>query len=239
LATESMKGALRREARLQALAYEITVAEVRERERIASGLHDEIGQLLAVAHFKLNELSHALPADENVQAKWQDLQAALTQAGHAVRSTTFELHSPVLRRLGLQAAIESLGQRMQRSSGIQVHIEGELAPLSAPDAVIAVVFRVVRELMLNVQKHAQARNAWIVMCHLDGQLMIRVSDDGVGFQGSPFMHEFSPNGGFGLYSADAQMQAIGGKLDVQAARGHGAQATVTLPLMNRKEAGEK
>src|SRR5690348_8923571 len=93
--------------RLRTLALEICVAEERERRRIAAGLHDEIGQLLAVAKLKLGELDASMisAGDRELVA---DLKALLDHASRATRTATFELSSLVLHKLGLEAAIHSL-----------------------------------------------------------------------------------------------------------------------------------
>ena len=64
----------------------------------------------------------------------------------------------------------------------------------------------------------------------DDQLMIRVADDGVGFDPPQLPHDFSPEGGFGLLSAEAQMEAMGGRLRIESAPGRGTEATLALPL---------
>ena len=215
--------------RLQTLAYELTVAEARERQRIAHLLHDEIGQLLAMAQFRLSELGQSLASDAAGPASLvEELRLLLYEAGQATRAATFELHSPVLHQLGLEAALQSLAQRLQRGSKMRVHLVCELQDLSLADAVLSVLLRAVRELSLNAQKHAKAANLWIVLGRDEGGLQIRVKDDGIGFNAGELTHRFSPEGGFGLVSAEAQMQAIGGRLTVDSSPGRGTTATLTL-----------
>jgi signal transduction histidine kinase len=69
---------------------------------------------------------------------------------------------------------------------------------------------------------------WIVLGHDDRGLQISVKDDGVGFNAGETRSRFSPEGGFGLVSAEAQMQAIGGQLAIDSSPGRGTTATVTL-----------
>ena len=214
--------------RLQTLAYELTVAEARERQRVAHLLHDEIGQLLAMAQFRLSELSHGPTADAAQASLFEELRLLLYQAAQATRAATFELHSPVLHQLGLVAALQSLAQRVQRASKMRVHLRCELAELALADAVLSVLLRSVRELALNAQKHAKAANLWIALDHDDSGLQITVKDDGVGFDVAAVMGRFSPEGGFGLVSAEAQVQAIGGQLHIDSSPGCGTTATITL-----------
>lgn len=214
---------------LRALAYEVTVAETRERERIAQGLHDDIGQSLALVALKLGELAQSV-VGESAVVLVREVRALVLDAARATRSVTFDLNCPVLQQLGLQVAIESLAQRMKRLYGLQVHTQVDVARDCLAQALHPIVFRVVRELLFNVQKHASAHNAWVRSNRSEGQLSLRVWDDGVGFEPEYSPRRFSPEGGFGLFSARAQMRAIGGGLEIDSAPGRGTCATVTLPL---------
>jgi signal transduction histidine kinase len=146
--------------RLQSLAYEVTVAEERERSRIAAGLHDDIGQILAMAHLKLAELGAATTPQARSHHQ-EELHGMLVHAMRATRTATFDLRSPLPQQLGLKAALQALGDRAQRASGLEVCIDGDMPALPIPEPVLSIVFRVVRELLLNIQKHAHARNVHI------------------------------------------------------------------------------
>ncbi|HET7865938.1 MAG TPA: histidine kinase, partial [Burkholderiaceae bacterium] len=136
--------------RLQTLAYEITVAEARERARIATGLHDDIGQILAMAHLKLGELG-ASSTDADRSRHHEELRSLLGQAVRATRTATFDLRSPLPRQLGLKAAIEALGDRIARACNLRVVVEGDAPAEPPPEPELSIVFRVVRELLLNIQ----------------------------------------------------------------------------------------
>ena len=213
---------------LQTLAYELTVAESRERERIARGLHDVIGQVLTMARLKLGELREiALPEARN--QLMDELNELLAQATRATRSATFDLSCPSLQ-LGLLPALESLAHRMRRETRLMIRVDGHLPTLAIPEAVAAVLFRVVREFALNVHKHAQARSMCFELCARPDEISICVVDDGIGFQRAALGSRFSPDGGFGLFSVEAQVAAIGGNVEIDTAPGRGTRATVILPL---------
>jgi len=221
------------ERSLRALAYELTMAETRERERIANGLHDEIGQILAMMRYKLGEIEQSFgePAGRlQLGEQFAELQALLRQASAATRSATFDLSSPLLRQLGFKTAIEGVAQQLTRAAGPRVAVVGELPALPVAEPVLSVVFRVVRELLFNVQKHARASQATVSLSGLPDRLVVSVADNGEGFAVRSFAEQFGPEGGYGLVSAEAQMRAVGGSLAVESARGQGTRATVTLPL---------
>jgi signal transduction histidine kinase len=213
---------------LQTLAYELTVAESRERERIARGLHDVIGQVLTMARFKLGELREtAMPEARNLLI--DELGELLSQATHATRSATFDLSCPSLQ-LGLVPALESLAHRMRRETKLIVRLDGYLPVLAIPEAVVAVLFRVVREFGLNVHKHARASSVCFELRSRPEELSICVADDGIGFQRAALGARFSPDRGFGLFSVEAQVESIGGHVEIDTAPGRGTRATIILPL---------
>ncbi len=221
-------------ARLKGLLYAISVAEERERRRIAAGLHDELGQLLAIAKLKLGRLGATdTPADRAQLTA--DLGALIDQASRAARASTFELSSPVLQQFGLDAAIESLGERMGRMTGLGFHFESDGAPCTLPDDVPVVLLRVVRELLFNVQKHAQARQASVTVRRTRESCTILVEDDGVGFEAKR-VSSFTPAGGYGLFSAQAQIESVGGSFAIAARPEGGTRATLVVPLPATSEA---
>jgi len=210
----------------QALAYEIAAAETRERQKIANGLHDEIGQVLAIIGLKLGGLGTSR-SPEQFATQIGELLAFVNQAAQATRSATFELSCPLLQHLGLQAAIEGLAERLSAVSELTIRVEGNLGQIALAEPVSQVLFRVVRELLINVLKHAQAQNASIEIEASESVLGIIVADDGIGM-GKSARKEFGPDGGYGLRNVEAQMQAIGGNLTFQAPQEGGTRAILTL-----------
>jgi signal transduction histidine kinase len=218
---------------LQTLAYELSVAEARERERVANGLHDTIGQLLAIAQFKLGELESSLHSPP-LRQRSQELGELIAQAAQETRRATFDLHSPLLRQVGLQAAIEALAERMRRQGCTNFRVEGSLETSRLASTVQAVALRVVRELLLNAYKHAGASTVTINLASAGARQTISVTDDGRGFVGCGLTRTFGPGGGFGLASSEAQMQAIGGRLCMESVLEHGTTATISLPCRRRR-----
>ncbi len=215
-------------------AFDAVRAQALERDRIAAGLHDEIGQMLAMMGFKLGELG-ALVEAAAAQQLVGELRTLLRQAAQAARTATFELSNPVLEQLGLKPALESVAQAIETGRGLRVRIHGDAPALAEPQR--GVVYRVLRELLLNVQKHAQATQVTVGLQPQgqgsDGELRVEVIDDGRGFDTERAVQRFGPDGGFGLVNARCQMQAVGGTLSLQSAPGQGTRAEIRLPLRGR------
>ena len=139
-------------------APQLALAQERERRRIAAGLHDDVGQLLAVARMKLGKLVQTGARGE-VAAQAMEIDALVDRAIVATRSLTFELSSPVLYELGLGAAVESLCEQLGKESGIRFSVEVKLAPESLTEELRILLYQAVRELCANVVKHARAPRA--------------------------------------------------------------------------------
>jgi signal transduction histidine kinase len=224
-AATSREESLRRGLRV--LAHELTTAEARERERIARDLHDEIGQILTVARFMVQQLKGMPPARQGPHI--DELADMLAQASRATRSATFDLSSKVLD-LGLEEALVELAGRLSRAGGAVFRVDGHLPPVEWPEPARWVLYRVVRELASNVQRHARAHLAIIRLGGDARGLTIAVTDDGVGIDADWASRGPSREGGFGLVSAHSQMQALGGTLVVESGIGSGTCATVSLPV---------
>lgn len=218
-------------------AFDAVLAQGRERDRIAAGLHDEIGQMLAMIGFKLGELGElpALAHHDQARPLLSEVRSLLRQSAQAVRTATFELSNPVLEQLGLKAALESVAQSIATGSALRVVIVGDAPRLAEPQR--GVLYRVTRELLRNVQKHAQATQATVQLTTADlshagsgqGSVTVEVCDDGIGLDVRRAAAGCGPEGGFGLIHAHGQMQAIGGRLDVQRQPGGGTRAVLSLP----------
>ncbi len=217
------------QAQLQNLAAELSLAEEQERRRISIGLHDDVGQTLALVKVKLSTLQKSDPSVRSAQLI-KEIHELIDQTMQSMRSLTFELSSPVLYTLGLEAALQHLGERLERQSGIRCYFEGDKHPKPLPDQTRVVLYRIVRELIRNIGKHAQAREVKIAVGRVGDEIHISVRDDGVGFDASGVGQGFSSTGGFGLFSIQEQLKHIGGRLEVESGPGRGTRVVVVAPL---------
>jgi PAS domain S-box-containing protein len=217
----------RYQERLQSMSFEAVVAEERERRRIAIELHDRMGQALALAQIKLTSVRGGLvgEARSSVNGAVELLEQAITDA----RGLIFELSPPVLYDLGLKEALDWLAEDLEKRHGIKVEVSDDGADKRLDDAAKGVVFRAVRELLMNVLKHAQSPVARVRLRRADGHYLIDVDDQGIGFElGS----SNDPPGrqGFGLLSVRQQITRLGGELTIESTPGRGTLASVRVPM---------
>jgi signal transduction histidine kinase len=219
--------------RLQALASELTLAEQRERKRLASELHDYLAQILALGRIKMSQLRQKVSAQTPGMQLVGEIDNLLEKAGEYTRSLMAKLNPPVLDELGLPSALTWLAKQMPLH-GLMVDVRLSQDQVTLPDDQAVLLFQSVRELLINVAKHAGTDRATVSLKIDSGQqLSIEVQDHGRGFD--PVAVEAkSENGHFGLFSVRERMQAMGGSLDVQSRPGEGTTLTMTLPLAKRK-----
>jgi len=212
---------------LRNLASELIRTEERERKRIAGVLHDDIAQILASARMRLDML-HDIPSDRDKQAL-TDAKALLFQSIRETRNLMSDIGNPLLFDMGLKLACESLIKQMMERHPVRISCDIREAYKYLNPDMKALLFQVVRELLNNVVKHSQARNAHVKIDMNNGSFRIDVTDDGVGFD--PLMLAGPTlEGGFGLYSLRERLIAMDGNLKIESAPGAGTVATAILPL---------
>ncbi|MDY6917007.1 MAG: sensor histidine kinase, partial [Chloroflexota bacterium] len=156
-----------------------------------------------------------------------EIAGLLDRAVQDTRSLTFDLSPPILYELGLGPALEWLVERVQEEHGIRAVFEddGKHKPLG--DDARAFLFRAVRELLMNVARHAHARTVTVAVSRSNDSIRVEVTDDGVGFHVSE--REWKTRG-FGLFSIRERMTDLGGDVDVQSEPEKGTRVTLTVPL---------
>ena len=169
--------------RLRSLASQLSLAEERERRRITTVLHDRIGQTLAACKIRLGTL-RASASSTGLAEPLDEIHKLVEEIIRDTRSLTFEVSSPILYELGLEAAVEWLSERIQQQYGLLSHFEDDRQPKPLDDDVSVLLFQAVRELLANVAKHAQAHNVKVSLRRDDSNIKITVRDDGNGFDAS-------------------------------------------------------
>ncbi len=217
---------------LRSLASQLTLAEERERRRLAVDLHDRIGHALALANIKLGELQKALPGQFPgfPVGELEKTGSLIEQAISDTQSLTFKISSPILYELGLEAALEQLTEQVQEEHGISARFVSDREAKPLDDDVRVLLFQAVNELLVNVVKHAQARNLKVSVWRAGADLKVEVDDDGGGFQPAALTAPRQGRGGFGLFSIRERLRPFGGWLRVRSAPGEGARITLTVPL---------
>ena len=214
---------------LRSLASELSLAEERERRRIATDLHDRVGQTLAVSKMRLGVLKEAASAAD--QGEWiDDIRSLIEQAIQETRSLIFEISSPILYELGLEAAFEWLAEKMEKQHSVAARYRDDGQPKPLDDDIRVLLFQATSELLVNVAKHARARHVEISSKRDGSEIRVVVEDDGIGFDSAQISSWWGKNQGFGLFSIRERLRYVGGVLCVESQSGAGTRITLTAPL---------
>jgi two-component system, NarL family, sensor histidine kinase DevS len=196
-----------------------------ERGRWARELHDETLQALGGLKVLLSGAAR-LDDAEAMRQKMREAVDQLTGDIHSLRSMIAELRPPALDELGLAPALTSLAQRTSTTTGLEVRTDIDLAGEErlTPE-VETTVYRIVQEALTNVAKHARAATVELSVRSAEHDVLIAVSDDGVGFD-----PEGDLDGGFGLTGMRERVDLAGGELTVGAGSSGGTVIRARLPL---------
>ncbi|HSB67721.1 MAG TPA: response regulator [Candidatus Methylomirabilis sp.] len=230
--TAELSGALQtlghQSEQLRELATELTLAEQRERRRLAEVLHEGLQQLLVSAKLRVSLLDKG--PDPAVREACREIDEFLTEGLAFSRDLTRELSPPILHAAGLTPALEWLAHWMLEKHDLTIDLRMDDNILPDTEAMTALLFQSVRELLFNVVKHARVRRARVEVTRRDDQVEIGVSDTGVGFDPASLRREEHPSGGFGLFSICQRLELLGGRMDIESAPGQGSRLRLLAPL---------
>ena len=215
---------------LKSLASQLTLTEEKERYRIATALHDQISQYLAVSRMKIDELIDLIDSEEK-QTLLEQVSQWLYHAIEETRSLTSDLSSPILYELGFERAVAAwLHDEVRQKHKIETEFHNDYLPKPLDDDIRILLFRNVRELLFNVIKHAHARKVKVSINRIDININIKVEDDGVGFDPSEVAATATGHARFGLFSIRERLEQFGGHLQIDSAPGKGSVITLIAPL---------
>ncbi len=215
--------------KLKSIASELALTEERERRRIAADLHDHACQSLALSKMRLQEmLEHADPAYTRALRSICDTLNATIES---VRELTFDLSSPTLYKFGLEAALEELLEdKLRGEHHIQYRFSDDHAPKPLSQDVLVLLFQSVRELLINVIKHAQAHEVTLDIRRQIDCIRVTVADDGTGFDVDEVLSSPSRGRSVGLFNIRERLDYIGGTLDIDSEPGRGSRFVLVAPL---------
>ena len=195
---------------------------------MSDDLHDSVVQLLTSASMQLAVYLQFPKADNFESVKVA--HSHILEAVRLTRSLTFQLSPPVLYELGLGPAIESMGDHLTQLYGMPVNTSDVSQEVSPPEDLSVLLFRSVRELVINAMKHSQAKSVSVSSRMEDGDYVLTVEDDGIGFDADRCLHPRTSNTGMGLFSIDERLRAVGGCLRIDSVTSYGSRITVSVPL---------
>lgn len=219
--------------RYQRLAQHILVAQEQERKRVARELHDETSQTLSGLALSLQALVEIAEAsdgvDDSFKAQLKKAQSLAVQISTEVSRLIHELRPTLLDTLGLVPAIRRYAEDILRPIGMTVTLQskGEAVPL--PSEVEVGLFRIAQGCVGNIAKHSDARSVFISLEYKADHLLMRISDDGKGFDVSKLTGVDDGGRGSGVFGMKERVKLMGGSCQIESQPGQGANVSVRVP----------
>ena len=219
--------------RLKALASQLTIIEEKERRRLAADLHDNVGQSLALARMQLLSARQSA-SDSKLADKLDDISDTLLESLEDTQKLMLELSSSSMHEIGLSSAIsEWLESQIENRHILKTEVIDNIPHnrrKTLDPNVQTILFRNVRELLVNVVKHARANKVSVRLEDRNTSIRVIVEDDGVGFEPRAVIHAGSKIGGFGLFSIEELMADLGGNMKIVSEPGKGCTAILSAPF---------
>jgi signal transduction histidine kinase len=210
-------------------------AQENERGRLASELHDDFSQRLAVLALGLESAAEAIPGSpQEANRQLQRLSNSASEIGADLHTLSHHLHSSTLESLGLVPALSALCKEMRAQSSVKVEFTHSEIPRSIPADVALCLFRIVQEALRNIKKHSGASNAQIRLESGSNKLHVSISDDGAGF----FQDAVDGKAGLGVRSMQERARLLGGQFKIHSQPGKGTKVEAWVPLPQRARAAE-
>lgn len=217
----------KRTKQVRELALALTTAEQRERARISEVLHDHLQQLIHGARIWTESMVDNVGSVRS--ATLRRIIDLLDEATKTTRSLTVELSPPVLQNEGLAEALHWLTTHVAKAHDLHVVLDVDSDLYVAEQDLRSLLFRMIRELLFNVVKHAGVDTAAVRAHRTRGNCVIEVIDEGVGFE-PDHLDENDPNDSFGLFSVRERLDLVGGHLTLDTAPEEGTTARIEVPL---------
>ncbi|MHC4744028.1 MAG: PAS domain S-box protein, partial [Planctomycetota bacterium] len=220
-----------KQKQLKTLTSELALAEERERRRIAVGIHDNIGQKMALAKLELQS-SMTSARDAKMTGSLESVCDRIDEAIKESHSLTFELSNPALYELSFDAAIEQwLLEQIQKKQNIECEVTANTEPVELSVNLKVMLFQAIRELAVNVVKYASASSLSVKINKGKNRIAIEVKDDGIGFLPSKKGTSTSDDkGGFGLFNIRERIEHLGGAMKIKSAPKKGTTIRLTVPF---------
>ena len=219
------------ERKLSLLSSQLLTAQEKERRRISTELHDELGQSLVVFKLKLSSMYEELRSDQaELKAKFDELMQYTNGIVDNVRRLSRDLSPSVLEDLGLKAATQWLVNTVSEHSDTVYSLDMTGMEDVFSDEEQITIYRIIQECLTNIEKHAAATHVYIVIRKQSECTFFRVEDNGGGFNVQEVFSKDPGEKGLGLSAIYQRARMLGGSLDIWSQEGIGTRITFEVPF---------
>jgi len=201
-------------------------AQEKERSRLASELHDDFSQRLALLAFGLQNTAETPPdSPDTLKQTLDEFRESVSELGDDLHSLSHQLHSSTLDTLGLVTGLKSLCKELRAKQGIEVDFTSEDIPRSVQPDVALCLFRITQEGLQNLKKHSGTKKAQLSVRHMGNRLVLSLCDEGTGFDANKLEKP-----GLGILSMRGRARALGGEFEIHSKPGKGTRIDVWVPV---------
>jgi signal transduction histidine kinase len=205
----------------------LITAQERERSRLASEIHDDFSQRLAIFALELENAEEAISTSpDDAVRRVHNLLNSASELGADLHTLSHRLHSSTLERLGLVPGTTALCKEFAIQQGIEIDFLSEGVPRAVHPDVALCVFRIVQEALRNLKKHSRASKGQVRLRRVGDKLLISVSDEGIGFD----VRDLSIREGLGIRSMIERAHLLDGRFEIFSKPGEGTRVEASVPL---------
>ena len=226
---------------MRAFVRSLIEAQEDERRRVSIELHDQVGQILTAVKMNLHALRKTCSNAPEILASIEQNLNVINEAVEQVKDLSVDLRPRLLDDFGLVVAVRWYLDRQTTNSGVTV----EFVSLSLteddrfPAALETACFRIVQEGATNIVRHAGAKRICVKLERTGNELVLVISDDGVGFDPEAVRAAETASATWGLTAMEERAQAAGGTLTIDSAPNRGTQICAIFPLALEKAQPEQ
>jgi signal transduction histidine kinase len=215
----------------------LITAQERERSRLASEIHDDFSQRLALIALELGNAEESISTSpDKATQQVRNILNSASELGADLHTLSHRLHSSTLERLGLVPGVSALCREFAAQQGIEIDFLPENVPSSVHPDVALCLFRIVQEGLRNLKKHSGASKGQVRLRKAGDKLLVSVYDEGIGFDA----RDLGEKEGLGIRSMEERTYLLGGRFEIRSKPGRGTRIEASLPLQQKsKEATER
>jgi two-component system NarL family sensor kinase len=223
----------RADRELRSLHASVIAVQETERKRMARDLHDGVGQILSGVKFRLDALSGKIDSKGGAAAQILEIGGLMGRAIAEIRLVSKNLMPSELEDLGLAPALHTLCRDFEKNGGVSVTLRtGPLPATITPELALA-IFRIAQEALNNIGKHSRATMATVDLSCDGNEIILSVSDNGIGF--TPGGERPPAGRGIGLGSMRERAESNGGRIEFDSKTGVGTTLCVHAPFLRPGE----
>lgn len=219
------------ERRSRHLSSQLLAAQETERRRISMEIHDELGPSLALLKIRLNAIADKLRKDQGkLKREVSNANDVIVQLIEDTRRLSRDLSPSIIQDLKISGTLKWMLHDFEKHTHIDVSLDMENIDDRFGIDEQLILYRIFQEALNNVRKHAHARHVGVVIQQKDDCVVIRIEDDGKGFDLEETLNQHMTERGMGLLAIDERARMLRGTLNLISQKNRGTWINLTIPV---------